>query len=440
MLKQILPLLFILIFSINLFAESHDIHKDILDIKLQIQEIKLTDARDEREKKIENLEKDIKELEEKFNQNNVDKKEIDGKLEKTKDIIERQDLRLDDLNFYLALYGFLITILLFVASYLSYRFTSSSASKIVQNWIKENKEEILEPIRNEAKDLQKNIEKQALSLYQEQLKEFRIEDKLDESQKKNQKLILEKVNEILEKKEKNEYTFDDWYSKFLNLKNDKNHVNRAIYFLEKALIHATTNEEKAKAIFNKALFYGNNISKEESIKIYDELIEKFNTSSEQKVLEFISISLYNKANEYGRLKEYKKSLITYNKLIEKFQNSQNNYILAIVLDGLINKLEINLFQNIENDKNDIDLVSKLIINDNSKLLQIEMLKIIKKGINQDVDEEVKDWKIKFKDMKFKNWSFNELKTWAETLEGEVKERILKYIDIFENHNKNIDGK
>ena len=41
MLKQILPLLFTIIFSINLFAESHDIHKDILDIKLQIQEIKL---------------------------------------------------------------------------------------------------------------------------------------------------------------------------------------------------------------------------------------------------------------------------------------------------------------------------------------------------------------------------------------------------------------
>ena len=197
MLKQIFPLLFTLIFSINLFAESHDIHSQILSLNLQIQEIKLSDERDEREKKIEKLETDIKKLEDEFNKNNVDKKEIDGKLEKTKDIVDRQDLRLDDLNFYLALYGFLITILLFVASYLSYRFTSSNASEIVQNWIKKNKEEILEPIRNEAKDLQKNIEKEALSFYQEKLKEFRIEDKLDESQKNNQKLILEKVNEIL---------------------------------------------------------------------------------------------------------------------------------------------------------------------------------------------------------------------------------------------------
>ena len=241
MLKQILPLLFIIIFSINLFAESHDIHREISDIKLQIQEIKLLDARDDIEKKIDKLEADIKKLEEEFNKNNVDKKEIDGKLEKTKDIVERQDLRIDDLNIYFFWYGILITILLFGISYISYKFTSNEAEDRVNNWMKDNKEEILKPIRNEAKELLKNIEKEALNFYQEKLKEFRIEDKLDESQKNNQKLILEKVNEILEKKEKNEYTFDDWYSKFLNLKNDNKHTKRALYFLEKALKNATTN-------------------------------------------------------------------------------------------------------------------------------------------------------------------------------------------------------
>ena len=74
MIKQILSLLFTFIFSINLFAESHDIHREISDMQLEIQKIKLLDARDERENKLEKLEKDIKELEEKFNQNNIDKK------------------------------------------------------------------------------------------------------------------------------------------------------------------------------------------------------------------------------------------------------------------------------------------------------------------------------------------------------------------------------
>lgn len=397
MLKQILPLLFIFIFSINLFAETHDIHREISDIKLQIQEIKLLNARDDREKKIEKLETDIKKLEEEFNKNNVDKKEIDGKLEKTKDIVDRQDLRLDDLNFYLALYGFLITILLFVASYLSYRFTSSSASEIVQNWIKKNKEEILEPIRNEAKDLQKNIEKQALSLYQEQLKEFRIEDKLDESQKNNQKLILEKVNEILEKKEKNEYTFDDWYSKYLTLKNKKNDLHRAIYFLEKALKHTSTAEEKGIALFSKGV-------------------------------------------TYGQLGNFIKSNESYTKLINEFKNSENKNILKSVTNALTNKIEINLILGNKNSEEDLDLCLSLSRENKQQLLKFEMLQIFEKARNTNQEEEIKEWQLKFKDTSLDDWSFDELKTWSGTLEDEVKERVLRYIDIFENHNKNIDGK
>ena len=392
MLKQIFPLLFTLIFSINLFAESHDIHSQILSLNLQIQEIKLSDERDEREKKIEKLETDIKKLEDEFNKNNVDKKEIDGKLEKTKDIIDRQDLRLDDLNFYLALYGFLITILLFVASYLSYRFTSSNANEIVQNWIKNNKEEILEPIRNEAKDLQKNIEKEALYFYQEKLKEFRIEDKLDESQKKNQKLILEKVNEILEKKEKNEYTFDDWYSKFLTFKNDKKHLDRALYFLEKAWNHTNTDIEKVRVLFNKGYFY-------------------------------------------GRQEKFSKSIETYNILIDKFKNLTDTDTLWYLKTALMNKIEINLILDKTNSKEDLDLYFELIKDKKEELLKFEMLQIIEKAKKLNQDKEIKEWQVKYKDTKLVDWSFDELKTWVEKLEKEPKERILRYIKIFENHNK-----
>ena len=69
-----------------------------------------------------------------------------------------------------------------------------------------------------------------------------------------------------------------------------------------------------------------------------------------------------------------------------------------------------------------------------------MLQIFEKAKDSNQDTEVKEWEKKFKDTKLKNWSFNELKTWAETLENDAKERVLRYIDIFENHNKNIEEK
>jgi hypothetical protein len=77
MLKKVISLLFTFIFSINLFAQSQDMNTELSDIKLQIQEIKLLDARDEREKKLDKLEKKIDDLDSKFNQNNIDKKEIE---------------------------------------------------------------------------------------------------------------------------------------------------------------------------------------------------------------------------------------------------------------------------------------------------------------------------------------------------------------------------
>ena len=125
MLKQILPLLFTLMFSINLFAESHDIHREISEIKLQIQEIKLLDKLDEREKKIGNIEEDIKKLEEKFNKSDVDKKELDGKIERNKTVV-------DNLNTFLTVYGILITILLTLGSFATYKISSKNALEETQ--------------------------------------------------------------------------------------------------------------------------------------------------------------------------------------------------------------------------------------------------------------------------------------------------------------------
>ncbi len=238
----------------------------------------------------------------------------------------------------------------------------------------------------------KNIEKEALNFYQEKLKEFRIEDKLDESQKKNQKLILEKVNEILEKKEKNEYTFDDWYSKFLTFKNDKKHLDKVQYFLEKAWNHANTDIEKVTVLFNKGYFY-------------------------------------------GKQEKYIESIETYNLLIDKFKNLTDTDTLGYLKTALMNKIEINLILDKINSKEDLDLYFELIKDKKEELLKFEMLQIIEKAKKLNQDKEIKEWQVKYKDTKLVDWSFDELKTWVEKLEKEPKERILRYIKIFENHNK-----
>ncbi len=484
MLKQIFPLLFTLIFSISLFAQNNDIHKEISDIKLQIQEIKLLDARDEREKKIEKLEKDIKDLEEKFNQNNIDKKDIEKSFDKNKEIIDRQDKRIEDIGTNLNYWGIgfsLIAIFTGIAVFLVNKNYAESAKKealiSVYKWIEENKDKILEPIINEGNNLLKNIREEAdflLQDYQSTMKKHNLKDELDSKEKD----ILEKVNILLESKEIKNYTFNDWHSKFLDYFY-KDKFDDALKSIDNA-IKITTNEieivsslynkgvtlrqidgkaeeaikvydelierfkdskennileQVAKALYNKGVTLGQIDGKaEEAIKVYDELIEKFKDSKENNILEQVAKALYNKGVTLGQIDgKVEEEIKVYDELIEKFKDSKENNILEQVASALLNKIETNIISDNTNSKEDLDLFLNLVKENKEKLLKFEMLKILEKAKDFNQDEKIKNWQIEFKDTKLKDWSFDELKSWAETLEGEVKERVLRYIDIFEKH-------
>ena len=386
MLKQILPLLFTIIFSINLFAQPQDINKELIDIKLQLQEIKLLDARDEREKKIEKLENKIDDLDSKFNQNNIDKKEIDGK-------IGTQDKLINTISISVGLFGILITgIVIFFA----FRFekiakadAKEESKKEVESWIEKNKNRILEPIINEGNNLLKNIRKEADTLlqdYQSTMKNHNLKNELDSKEKD----ILEKVNILLESKETKNYTFNDWHSKFLDYYY-KEDFDNAIKALDNAL-KVTTNEfEIVSTLLDKGVTFGMNREFDKAIKIYEEIVETF---------------VFSKDKD----------------------------IMKKVFSALINKIEINLILGNKNLKQDLDLYLDLVKENKEELVLFEMLQIFEKAKKFNQDDEIKEWQIKFKDVKLVNWSFDELETWADNLENEVKERILRYIEIFVNHN------
>ncbi|MDN5053766.1 tetratricopeptide repeat protein [Aliarcobacter butzleri] len=474
MLKQIFPLLFTLIFSINLFAQNDDIYKEISDIKLQIQEIKLLDARDDREKKIEKLEKDIKELEEKFNQNNIDKKEIDGK-------IETQDKLINIISISIGLFGVLITGIVIFFAFKFEKIAKGEAKeeskKEVENWIKENKNIILEPIINEGNNLLKNIRKEAdllLQDYQSTMKKHNLKDELDSKEKD----ILEKVNILLESKEIENYTFNDWHSKFLDyfykdkfddalkaidnaIKITKNEIEIVSSLYNKGVILERMDgkaeeaikvydelikkfkdskennilEAVAKALVNKGVILAQIDGKsEQAIKVFDEIIERFKDSKENNILERVANAFYNKGVAFGKMDgKVEEAIKVYDEVINRFKDSKENNILEAVANALLNKIEMNLISEKTNSKEDLDLFLNLVKENKEKLLQFEMLQIFEKAKDTNQDEKIKNWQIEFKDVELGDWSFKELKTWAETLEDEVKKRVLRYIDIFEKH-------
>lgn len=388
MIKQILSLLFTFIFSINLFAESHDIHREISDMQLEIQKIKLLDARDERENKLEKLEKDIKELEEKFNQNNIDKKDIDGKIGTQDKLISEIASNTNRVSWLISMFGILITvIIIFFALKFGRNIDQEiqnikiEAEKELKNWV-DNKAE------SEFKSLIDNAKNEIQLNANQVLKEIKNE-------------TLDRFDVFVKSLQRNHQNEEKY--KYLDLINliidnyEKKNIEEALRNIDKAIKLAKTDKENIQILFIKALILGQIGKSEEAIKVYDELIERFKDSNESNILEK-------------------------------------------VVTALLNKIEINLILGNKNSIEDLDLYINLVKDSKKELLKFEMLQIFENAKNSNQDDEIKAWQIKFKDIKMENWSFDELKTWAETLEDESKERILKYIDIFENHNKNTEGK
>ena len=571
MTKQIFLLLFTFLFSINLFAQSHDIHRDISDMKLQIQEIKLLDARDEREKKLEKLEKKIDDLDSKFNQNNIDKKDIEGKIGTQDKFITEIGSNTNRISLIISFFGVLITIIVIYFVVKFEKMAEVLAEKELKKWIKNEAMEEFEPKIKEIKDLIKKAESE-VSLFKEKAESTinRIEKKLLE----NKELTNEEENEIksdikdIENKQEKDYTFADWRKKTLLYLIDNNYeealksvenmfiiynddlkISEALFFKAIILNKLNKNVEAievydevirrfkdskenglvrkvSSALYNKGVTLGKMDGKsEEAIEVYDEVIRRFKDSKENDILVQVASALYNKgvtlgqiggkseeaievynevirrfkdSKENGILKQvasalYNKGVIlgkseeaievynevirrfkdskengileqvaralhnkggilgqmggkseeaieVYDEVIRRFKNSKENSILEKVASALVNKIEINLILGNINSKEDLDLYFNLVEENKEKISLLEMLQIFEKAKDSNQDDEIKDWQIKFKDVKLENWSFNELKIWAETFKSEEKERLLRYINIFENHNKIIKEK
>ncbi|RXJ90482.1 hypothetical protein CRV01_04800 [Arcobacter sp. CECT 8983] len=336
-------------------------------------------------------ENEIKVLEKKIDELRKDK----NSLSNYKDIIDRQDKRIEDLNHYFFWYGILITILLFGVSYISYRFTSNESKDIVNDWLNKNKEEILKPIHKEGNELLSNIEDKALKFYQKQVNDLNNDLNIDEKLTENQQETLAKVNQILEHKEKEKYTFDDWNSKFIDYFY-KGKFDNALVAIDNAIIKAENNLDLSFGLLRKGIFLVKVERYSDAMDIYDELIDRFKYSKEINILKNVS-------------------------------------------DGISNKIELSLIENKEYSKKDLDLYFELVKDKKDELIYYEILTLLEKAKHNEIDEKIISWKEEFKDTLIEDWSFEELKTWANSFEDEeVKDRLLRYIDIFEKHNESVE--
>lgn len=211
-----------------------------------------------------------------------------------------------------------------------------------------------------------------------------IQDKLDSHYKQ----ILEEVNEKLEQKEQENYSFADWFSKSIKAYYEDN-LEKSLEYIDNALETKASDIEILSALYNKGVVLGSlENGSEEAIKVYDEVVERFGDSKDNKILEKVA-------------------------------------------SALVNKIELAIFNNLIVNK-EIELYKQIFVNID-KHLKIELLEILNNAKTKNQDDEIKKWLEKYRDIKFKSWSFEELKEWANLIKDKIAaKRIEKYIKIFED--------
>jgi uncharacterized protein YeaC (DUF1315 family) len=180
--------------------------------------------------------------------------------------------------------------------------------------------------------------------------------------------------------------------------------------------------------------------KDERTYIYDELIKKFENNKDQKLQKRVEELLIDKSFELMG-KEDEEAMEILDKLISKYEKREGKEKLPKAIElAILNNLELSIITSNDDEKY-VDLANQYLSDSPDTKPLLEMLDIIKNSQYLEQDDALERWKEEHKKYYFDNWSFQEMRRWMNKIEDtETQERVRKYIDAFENHKYNREGK
>lgn len=385
-------------------------------------------------------------------------------VEEYKAIIDRQDKRVEDVNAkmssvsektsWLAIIIGCLTFLIglggIIFPYAMYKQNKKSqeeAKEDIKLWKDITKKEFdleLKSFKEHSISAQKELDdtidflKDKAKQSIEDIRKNMIKNQITPIYKHSENLALDKLAETLQKKPMVDYTFDDWNSLAFDAY-DKGKNEDAVFYWTKAIeLGSPTEINIAETLIQKGHSLSEIKDYNKALDAFNEVLYRFNEhSSNEAMQEQIAIALLNKGFILGLMHDSTVAMGTYNELIERFKESQNRIIQEQVAQALVNLFECLLIINFQElDNENIQLFTQCAKNDKDFLLQFKMLQVVKNAFQEDQTYSIEQLKDEFSDTDFGDWSWKELKRWAEKLEDkEAQKRVQQTIEVFENWNK-----
>ena len=171
---------------------------------------------------------------------------------------------------------------------------------------------------------------------------------------------------------------------------------------------------------------------DERMELYDELINKFANYKDNKFQSEVEELLFTQSFALMG-KDDEEALRILESIISKYENNSEDYLPKNIQTSIINSIELSIITN-NDDTKYRELADKYMSESPESKPLLGMLEILRNAQDLTQDDTLNTWKEEYPDYHFPDWSFQELRTWANKLEvPETKERILKYLDTFENY-------
>ncbi len=178
--------------------------------------------------------------------------------------------------------------------------------------------------------------------------------------------------------------------------------------------------------------------KDERGYVYDELIEKFENSKDEKLQKRVEELLINKSFELMG-KDDEEAIDILDKIINKYQkDDERDKLPESVKLAILNNIELSIITS-NNDEKYVDLANEYLSKSPDTKPILDMLDIIKNSQYLEQDDALAKWKEENREYHFDDWSFQEMKRWANQMEDEeMQERVVNSIKAFENQKYNRD--
>jgi len=172
------------------------------------------------------------------------------------------------------------------------------------------------------------------------------------------------------------------------------------------------------------------IDKEETILIYDELIEKFQNDPRKRFSDLVDELLFAKSFALMGVDD-ENAMEVFDTIIAKHDKTEP--LPDAVKYSILNNIELSIITN-NNPDEYIEMAETHMHNREETQPLLEMLDIIKNAQEIPQDEAIQKWLNDHKSYKLTEWNFSELRNWVHNMDHpEAQLRIERYLDIFEQH-------